>query len=73
MCCSVKKLATLPMDKPILVSSEMISAGVDALRFYQESYAEEMLVEAIYKAMVAQRAQQDVEPLQDEQLICPSS
>ena len=61
------------MDKAINISREMLCVGVDALRRFQETYAEEMLAEAIYNAMAAQQGQQGVEPLQDERLICPSS
>ncbi len=59
--------------KPLKISSEMISAGVDALRFYRESYAEEMLVEAIYKTMDAQQLLRNVEPDQEKGSFCPSS
>jgi hypothetical protein len=60
-------------NRKSFISSEMISAGVDALRFYQEPFAEEMLVEAIYSAMVAQRAQQATGQDQEEQSASPSS
>jgi len=55
------------MDEPIKVSPEMIAAGVDALRLYQESYAEAMLAEAVYTAMAGQRVHEAAGWVQEEE------